>query len=404
MLLRDRLRYVAGTRPEPRRPSTLEPELPPGVLRGENEYGSVYFKDEFFPLDHLHGKVPLESALQADSTLLGRLGDNLTAADIREAAYLDIETTGLSGGTGTFAFLVGVGTFDNLGFRVRQFFLTEPSEEPALLKGLSDTLARCRSIVTFNGRSFDVPQLTTRFALSRQSAPFDLPHIDLLHPARRLYAHMLPSCRLAEVERHLLGLKRYGDVSGAMVPELYFSYIRRRNTRVLPPLFEHNSLDVLSLAGFLGHLNADAGSAIDAGAEHHLALGKWDEQRRRDVDAVCQYRRVLEQDSRTEIGGEAALRLARLLRRREGWQAGLEAWQAELATTASAIRTIRAHVEIAKLEEHRARRYQCALEHAEQASRLIEESRLLGFFAQTRMTLDKRIARLQRRTGALPPG
>jgi tetratricopeptide (TPR) repeat protein len=164
-------------------------------------------------------------------------------------------------------------------------------------------------------------------------------------------------------------------------------------------LFEHNSLDVLSLAGFLGHLTAVAGGEIDSDAEHHLALGKWDEQRRRYDEAVCQYRRSLDQDRRSEIGGEAVIRLARLLRRTDGWRASLDVWQSELETAASTIRRIRAHVEIAKIEEHRMKRYDDALLHAETASKLIEDSRLLGYFAQTRGALEKRIARLRRRVG-----
>ncbi len=395
MQLRERLRYVSGSQVPTRPPQ--EKLLPPGVISGENEFGRIYFRDEFFPLDHLHGRVRLDGAFAVDDVLLGRLGTGLTLEHITEAAYLDIETTGLSGGTGTFAFLVGIGTFDNLAFRVRQYFLTDPGEEPAMLAAVADTLARCRSIVTFNGRSFDIPQLTTRYAMVRQTAPFDLPHIDLLHPARRLYSRLLTSCRLAEVEKHLLGLRRYGDVSGALIPALYFSYIRRRNLRGLPPLFEHNSLDVLSLVAFLAHLMTDAGEQVESAAAHHFALGKWDESVARPAEAIEQYRRVLAIDSRTEVGGDAAVRLGRLLRRREGWRVSLEHWLQEVALTSSPIRRVRAHLELAKIYEHRAGDVCAALDHAEQARDLIGEASLHGFFAVTGPALEQRILRLHRK-------
>ena len=110
-------------------------------------------------MDHLHGKVRLDGALGLDEVLAARLGPGLTSRHLQRAAYLDIETTGLSGEMGSFAFLVGVGTFDNLAFRVRQFFLTQPDQETAMLAALSETLARCDCLVTFNGRGFDLPQL-----------------------------------------------------------------------------------------------------------------------------------------------------------------------------------------------------------------------------------------------------
>ncbi|MGE3985089.1 MAG: ribonuclease H-like domain-containing protein [Dehalococcoidia bacterium] len=392
MQLRERLRYVSGS--QVAAPPRQEKPLPPGVISGENEYGRIYFRDEFFPLDHLHGRIRLDGAFAVDDVLLGRLGAGLTHEHVAEAAYLDIETTGLSGGTGTFAFLVGVGTFDNMAFRVRQYFLTDPGEEPAMLAALAETLARCRSLVTFNGRSFDVPQLTTRYAMVRQAAPFDLPHIDLLHPARRLYARMLTSCRLAEVEKHLLGLRRYGDVSGAVIPALYFSYIRRRNLRGLPPLFEHNSLDVLSLVAFLAHLMTDAGEHVESDAAHHFALGKWDETASRPAEAIEQYRRVLAIDTRTEVGGEAAVRLGRLLRRRDGWRVSLDHWLQEADGTSSAIRRVRAHLELAKLYEHRAGDVCTALHHAELARDLISSASLHGFFSLTGPSLEQRILRL----------
>jgi uncharacterized protein YprB with RNaseH-like and TPR domain len=341
--------------------------------------------------------VALSAAFEVDDILLSRLGAGLRRQDVAQAAYLDIETTGLSGEMGAFAFLVGVGTFENLAFRVRQFFLTDLDDEPAMLTALTETLERCRCIVTFNGSSFDLPQLLTWYAMAGLPAPLGLPHIDLLHPARRLYARGLRSCRLAEVERELLGLRRHGDVAGASIPALYLSAMRRRSLRGLPPLFEHNSLDVLSLVAFLAYLRIDAGEAVEADAAHHLALAKWDEATSNSDAAVRQYRKVLELDRRTEIGGEAAVRLGRLLRTR-GCSASCEAlWLEELATTSSPIRQIRARIELARITEKGQKRPVVALAHAEEAVAQIDAASLRGFFAKSRPALEKRILRLQRK-------
>src|SRR3954454_17319995 len=136
--------------------------VPEGFSRGYNRLGNVYYCDEYFPLDHLQGKIALAEALDLHPEFLDRLGDGVLKYDLRDAAYLDIETTGLSGGVGSYAFLVGVGTFDNLAFRVRQFFLADPSGEAAMLAGLAETVDRCKAFVTYNAKSFDLPQLAGR--------------------------------------------------------------------------------------------------------------------------------------------------------------------------------------------------------------------------------------------------
>ncbi len=370
---------------------------PLSVLRGENEYGTVYFKDEYFPQNHSHGDVPLDGVLSLNEDLLARLGKDLTQEDIREAAYLDIETTGLGGQMGQYAFLVGIGTFDGLAFRVRQFFLTDPRGEAAMLAAVTDTLARCRSIVSFNGKAFDVPQLTARYRMADQRAPFNLPHIDLLAPVRKLYARELPTCRLAEVETHLLGLSRLGDVAGASIPAAYQAYLRRQSAHGLPPLFLHNSLDVLSLAALLAFMNTDASEPGPSSARHHISLAKWDEASDRAAAAVSQYRRALALDQHDQVGGEAALRLARLLRREKNWPELLSLWTAELTCSHAATRRIRAGVELATLHERTLKAPEQALEFARNALAEIDAASLRAYFALTRTSLETTILRLESR-------
>jgi uncharacterized protein YprB with RNaseH-like and TPR domain len=378
--------------------ASRRPVVPAGLLSGENRYGRVVFRDEFFPLDHRHGRVRLEGALAADEVLAGRLGPRLTSSHLRRAAYLDIETTGLGGPIDGFAFLVGVGTFDNLSFRVRQFFLRQPAEEPAMLAALSETLDRCDCLVTFNGRTFDVPQLAARYALAGQPSPFDgLPHADLLHPARRLHGRALPSCRLGDVEHHLLGLQRKGDIPSSQVGAVYLAALRRRNARSMHPLFEHNSLDVLSLAAFLAYLQDDAGAEVEADAPHHMALARWDEAAGRTPGAIEQYRRVVGLDAATALGGEALRHLDRLLRKEEDWLRCAELWRRELDQTASPLRAVRAHIELAKLLERRLKLPSQALEHAERAAALIDASSFARFFATSRQALDVQVVRLRER-------
>ena len=141
---------------------------------------------------------------------------------------MDVETTGLVGGTGTYVFLVGLGTFEDSAFHLRQFFLAGLGGERAMLAAVAEVLAGCRALVSFNGRWFDLPLLETRLTLSRLPALHQgLPHLDLLYPARRLYRRRLPSCRLVSLEEALLGLEREDDIPGCAIPALYFDYVRR---------------------------------------------------------------------------------------------------------------------------------------------------------------------------------
>src|SRR5581483_9466762 len=161
--LRERLGYVrAAAAVAPRRPTRPAAVLPPTVKVNETKFGDVFFAEQHWPLDHLHGGYPLGEALQVDEVALARLTESWTLDTVRDAVYLDIETSGLSGGTGTYAFLVGLGTFEGYSFRVRQYFLADPSGETAMLAAIAEMVDSHESLVTFNGRTFDVPQLATR--------------------------------------------------------------------------------------------------------------------------------------------------------------------------------------------------------------------------------------------------
>ncbi|HXH21409.1 MAG TPA: ribonuclease H-like domain-containing protein [Dehalococcoidia bacterium] len=406
MQLRDRLAYAGVARGRlPPRPKTAV-ALPRGFKTGRNRLGEVHYRDQYWSLDHRHGEYELAAALDLDPVLADRLAPGLPGLDLRAAAFLDIETTGLSGGTGTYAFLVGLGTFEAFSFRVRQFFLADPSGEAAMLSELTDALDRRGLVVTYNGKSFDLPQLATRYTLSRLLGPLQgMFHIDLLHPARRLFGRRLESCRLADVEREVLGLRRPGDVPSWLIPGLYFAFIRRRDLAGLHPVFEHNTLDVLSLPSLLAALNSAAGAAAEGDAAHLLALGRWDEQRGRLQEAASLYRRAWLAESDPHTGGEAAWRLARLLRREGAWDECAAVWRAEEASAASIVRVVRARVELAKMAEHRDRDLPRALTLARAAAALLQRHPSVArSLPRTNASLAHRLARLERRTASASLG
>jgi len=192
--------------------------------------------------------------------------------------FFDLETTGLSGGAGTLAFLVGCGYFDDSGFHTRQYFLAGYEAEHELLLNLTELASRFGGLVTFNGRTFDVPLIDTRYLFHRLPSPFgELPHFDMLHPARRLWRrrHDEASCALGSLEEAILGVHRVGDVPGMEIPARYFHYLRTGDLEPLQPVFEHNRLDLISLAALtaVGMGMVDAGPAAIPSSHEALGFG-----------------------------------------------------------------------------------------------------------------------------------
>ena len=169
--------------------------------------------------------------------------------DIGQWLFLDTETTGLAGGTGTYAFLVGVGWWEEERFVVEQFFMRNHGEEPSLLLDVLERLAERRVLVTFNGKSFDWPLLQTRFQMTRMGAvPELLAHLDLLHPARQIWRLRLPSVALTQLERHILQFDRGEDIPSETIPQRYFDFLRGGSPEAMVEVFHHNQMDLCGLA------------------------------------------------------------------------------------------------------------------------------------------------------------
>lgn len=299
--LRERMRHAVATHADAARTSARRAEpasLPPiaQILRGdwhEPEYGPVFVRDEWYTLDHEHGALPLRSALGVEAAALARLLGAVEAPHPSRLAFFDIETTGLSGGTGTYIVLAGLGSFEDGAFRMRQYFLADVAQERAMLAMLAADLRRFDGIVTYNGRAFDVPFVETRLTMARLPSPCGgMPHFDLLHPVRRLYRHRMPGCRLADAERRLLRIDRPDDVPGWLIPSLYFDYLRAGRAAPLRGVFRHNAEDVLSLVGVLATLGRLLSDDVPD-PEDAVAAGRWWEHAGEPHRAMRLYREAL---------------------------------------------------------------------------------------------------------------
>src|SRR5512147_264907 len=240
--------------------------------------GDVFVAEQTFGEDYRHGTSPL-TPFPFPLLAQWAADTRLTELNLEKYAFLDTETSGLAGGTGTYAFLVGVGRFVQGQFHLQQFFMRDPAEEPALLEGLARFLAPCEALVTFNGKAFDAPLLVTRYSLHRIPLPFkSYSHLDLLPLARRLWRDRLPSRALKYLEEHVLGLVRTTEeVPGYEIPWRYFDYLRTGDARELRGVFYHNAMDVVAMAALLSHMNDMLQNPYEGKVQHGLdfvALGK----------------------------------------------------------------------------------------------------------------------------------
>jgi uncharacterized protein YprB with RNaseH-like and TPR domain len=366
----ERLVAVATTKERERRrapePVPLE-ELVDG-MRVPNERGEFFRIDSSVHLEHRHGDVPLSRVRTIAPATVGLLTAEpaLERFELQGSVFLDTETTGLAGGAGTAAFLIGLGWFEDERFRVRQYFMRDYHEEPALLHGLAQELGRFERLVTFNGKMFDVPLLDTRFRLNRGSFPLaDAPHFDLLHPARRLWKARLESCRLQSLEVELLGLRRSGDIPGEEIPQVYFDWVRRRDARMLARVFDHNRQDIVSLAALAVFACRWLEEDRAEDPRDVYSLARVLERARLYERSEAEYRRALEVGAGA-LRGKALLRLAWRAKR-----AGEHARAAELWEEAGEAGEAEGWRELAIFHEHRSRDLDAALAAVERGQALV---------------------------------
>jgi uncharacterized protein YprB with RNaseH-like and TPR domain len=333
-------------------PAALKPRQPPAegvALPGQElitSRGVFQFMAQAYPLDQTHGKWSLATWLERDPATAARLirPAGSEAAGLRALTFIDIETTGLAGGAGTLAFLVGTGAYRGDEFVLNQYFLRDPGEEDAMLNQLVEDLAASAGWVTFNGRTFDLPILETRLTLNRQRGALgERPNLDLLPLARRLYQRRLPSCALGDLEKHVLELEReQDDVPGALIPQMYTDYLRTRDPGDMRRVIYHNAMDILSMAVLGAHLleafatpleAPTAGSSAQATAIAAqppgvlVRLGNWHDDNGRPEAAETAYRQALSGQLELEDRRLGLTRLAALLKRQGRREAAAGLWE-----------------------------------------------------------------------------
>lgn len=333
-------------------------------------FGDSFLRENYFPRDYRYGQVELFQIFQFSAKTISSLArdDRLKEIDINKTIFLDTETTGLAGGAGTYIFLVGVGYFEGDQFCVRQYFMRDYNEERALLSALNDLLSNFKAVVTYNGKTFDLPLMESRYIMSGMKMSLKDPyHFDLLYPARRLWKRRLESCSLSTVEREILKVIRDDDVQGYLIPEIYFRYLRTKDARAIKQVFEHNLQDILSLVALVSRMcflvedplnNTEYGMDI-------FSIGKMFDEEKKYEQSTHYYTEALKHNLAEEEILEI-LRLSSFVYKRQGkWEEAEKIWKEIIERNREFI--YYPYEELAKYYEHYLKDYQKAETVVEEA-------------------------------------
>jgi len=280
-LLREKLELIVGDRTPAARGRERGRADAVRRIGGEvvsNASGSSVLVRSLYPAHYLHGGTELSSIFSGFAALraAGCQEHFLSSLpDVERLLFLDTETTGLAGGAGTYAFLIGAGFFRGSKFHIHQFFMSDFNEESSMLIEFRNLLIEAEGLVTFNGKAFDLPLLEGRCVINRNTGfPGKLPHLDLLFVSRRLWSGLFPDCRLKTLEEEILGAPRHDDIESSLIPSCYFNFVRKGELSMMDTIFSHNRLDILTLVALASRIASRIADPFQQKGVELARLGK----------------------------------------------------------------------------------------------------------------------------------
>lgn len=379
--------------------------LPVEELRNVRTRTPFLVVENSYHLEARYGQIPISLGLDIPGRVLAVLGrdESFENLSLNGALLLDLETTGLAGGTGTVPFLIGLGYFEEGSFKVQQFFLQDLAAEASMLEEFRSLCAekKFHSVISYNGKGFDLPLLETRFALNRLRFPLaGLPHLDFLYSARQLWKHKYESCRLYHLALEHLGASRSEDIPSEEIPWRYFQFLRTGDFSLVEPIIYHNQEDILSLygvvvAGAVMVAQAIENQGLEADGLDLLGVGKILEKAGEVDRSITFYERALNNQLPGELSVKLKKNLAGHFKRCGDFSRAVELWL-DLVENSEDLECFR---ELAIYYEHRAKNPEEALKYALDGLALAR-----GFHQSYEQDFQKRVERLSRKLEILKSG
>ncbi|MFW5994026.1 MAG: ribonuclease H-like domain-containing protein [Halanaerobiaceae bacterium] len=370
----------------------------PGQKRQEDnrvsEPATVYLEEKRYPLSYRHGSYRLEDFPEYPFKEAGELFDLPEGIAKEELLFLDTETTGLAGGAGTVAFMIGMAYFAGSEVVLEQYIMRDYDEEPDQLEAVSRRIEERNNLVTFNGKCYDFPLLKDRFIMNRLEPPALDNHIDLLHPARSLWRH-LPSCSLKALEWQVIDFERGADIDGSQVPEQYFRYLKRKDFSLLRPIIEHNKDDIISMISLANQIVevVKLGDSIDLDGNLAYNLGYLFEKNEQLEKSISLYERARKLQESERLLTRIETKLTWQYKRADLHEKAVEIWQAMIREKRGGLFP---WIELAKYYEHQVNDYRSALKLVETAKKFLFSRRYyISDWKDKRDALDHRLDRLE---------
>ena len=383
--------------------SSLKEKLAGEIL--ENKGGDFYKREIHYDLEKGHGFYQLGELFNhklADLKVLLNKEDKTFFSDkkmndiINNFLFIDTETTGLMGGTGTLPFMIGAGFFEDNKFIVRQYFMRDYDDEYALLLDLKELIKDHNHLVSFNGKSFDLPLLQTRFVLNRLNKIETDFHFDLLHISRRVWNH-LPSCSLGSLEEEILDIYRRDDIPGSEIPKIYFKFLRQKDPLLVAPVFKHNLIDIVSLVVLLKHLLEVYNNSKNCQLSAHelYNLGKHWEKKKDLAKSINFYKKAKIKSDKYQLNENIAKKLSWQYKRNKEWEKAVSIWKEMLKNKQGKLFP---YLELAKFYEHQQKDFKKAKKYVIMAEDILREKRVLfENYSDKKEKLDHRLNRLEKK-------
>lgn len=375
-----------------------------GGIISENDGGDFYKREIKYSLDRRHGLYNFNQLFEfGHSEITEILKDNPSNINeniFKDTLFIDTETTGLMGGTGTLPFMIGAGFFENNKFIVRQYFMRDYDDEYALLLDLKELFNSHNNIFSFNGKSFDLPILQTRFVLNRlEKIDIDY-HFDLLYMARRVWKH-LSSCSLENLEAEILEIKRNNDIPGEEIPKIFFKYLRTKDPKLIAPIFKHNLIDIVSLLTLLIHLlkvyNKNKECQLSVNELYNLGIQF---EKRKEIEKSIEIlerakKKVNKKENNYKLNEDIAVKLSWQYKRNDDWEKAVSIWENMIKINSGKLFP---YLELAKYYEHIAKDFKIALKYVKIAKDLLRDKRVFfDNYQKKREELNHRLDRLKKK-------
>jgi len=364
--------------------------------------GDCFVIRKTFHAEYIHGNISLFNnldlnILEGDPSLVG-----ISTIPLDQFLFIDTETTGLAGGAGTYVFLIGAAKYKNGKFHFAQFFLQDPAAEPAQLAALDEFCSNTKVVISYNGKSFDLPRIKTRYKINGWPPPFEnIYHLDLLHIARRLWKSHLSSCSLGDIEHNLLGKTRSSlDIPGWKVATVFFNYLSSGDPAPLSSVFYHNEEDVISLIALLKYILDRLSKPLSKkylANDDLVSIGIYLAKQKLDDSGQSVLSHVVENiDLPDHLHTSALFHLASLYKKTGDYSKAIPLWE-KIAFRDH----IQAHTELAMYYEHKCFDYQEAIHWALSAVEVITKQSNSKERDKTLQLFDHRLSRLKRKLSRL---